>query len=215
MAPDVDGVDYLLRFFQDVSDGYLVDVGAHDGVLKGSMSRDLMVKGWQGLLIEPLPEAFALLEAAYRDNPEVHCLQIACSDTGGTAELFPCKGVSTLNRDWAQACSDYWKHVRYDPPIRVQVRTLTNLLDMVEAPRHIHFLQIDTEGHDLHVLRGMDWTRTVDLVCVETLDMLHLDRREKGKWQPNPEMDEFLRGQGFKLDLLTVGGNGFYRRDER
>jgi len=30
MAPDVDGIGYLLSFFQDVSDGYLIDVGAHD-----------------------------------------------------------------------------------------------------------------------------------------------------------------------------------------
>lgn len=212
MAPDTDGLNYMLDFFRDVPDGYLVDVGAHDGVLAGSMSRDLIVKGWGGLMVEPLPEAFRQLKEAYQDHPKVTLFEGACSDEDGVADLLPCKGVSTLSRDWAKACELYWKHVRYGAPVRVQKRRLSALLEAVKAPAHIHLLQIDTEGHDLYVLRGMDWTRTVDMVCVETLDMLQTERKICGIWQPHPDIHAFLTRHGFRQTLLTRGGNGFYVR---
>jgi len=213
MAADTDGIQYMMDKFRDVPDGYLIDVGAHDGVAKGSMSRDLVVRGWGGLMIEPLPEAFSLLSTAYRDHPKVHCVQVICSDEGGVADLYPCKGVSTVDPAWAKACSDWWSHVKYGPPIQIKKRKLSTILNQYDVPRHIHLLQIDTEGHDLHVLRGMDWDRTVDMVCVETLDMLSPERRINGIWQPRPEMHAYLKSLRYRLDLLTSGGNGFYLRE--
>ena len=212
MAEDRAGIDYLLGKFEGKTDGYLVDIGAHDGVEKGSMTRELVLQGWGGLMVEPLPSAFALLEKAYRDTPSVNTLHMACSNSNGTAELFPCKGVSTLSPEWAAECSAYWKHVKYGKPIKVQKRTLVNLLELVDAPQHINLLQIDTEGHDLAVLQGMDWNRTVDVICVETLDMVNRDRKIGGLWHPSPELNKYLSDHGYELVLLTPGGNGFYER---
>jgi hypothetical protein len=43
----------------------------------------------------------------------------------------------------------------------VKVKTLQQVLDMAfQSPIHINYLSIDTEGNDLNVLRGIDWSRT-------------------------------------------------------
>jgi len=213
MAEDVIGQDYIRRFFGDRQDGYVIDVGAHAGIKYGSMSWELVQRGWGGLLVEPLPNAFGELTKNYQHSPSVTCVQAACSDTEGEATLYPHKGVSTLNADWAKACEQWWKHIKYKPSIRVRKVRLDSLLRQVNAPTHIDFLQVDTEGHDFQVLKGMDWGRQPDLVCVETLDVVHPERKlPNGVWGPDPEMNQFLQSLGYALELLTPGGNGFYVR---
>ena len=78
MAADDIGLKFILDYFEGHI-GNLVDVGAHDGVEVGSMTRELMVKGWGGILIEPLPKAFKKLQAAYKDDHKAVCIQAACS----------------------------------------------------------------------------------------------------------------------------------------
>jgi len=214
MAPDDLGLDYIIDFFGDRI-GYLVDIGAHDGVERGSMSRELMVKGWRGMLVEPLPKAFALLQTAYQNEKGVTCIQAACSDVRGQATLYPCDGVSTLEKAWAQSCENWWEHINYEPPLTVETFTLEELLASY-APPKIDYLQIDTEGHDFKVLLGMDWSFDPDLVCIETLDMTNVDRKnDKGIWLPSEEIDNLLVERGYVQKLLTIGGNGIYVKKER
>lgn len=210
MAADVEGKEYLQEMFREVPSGYLVDVGAEDGTDSGSMSRDLLVAGWRGILVEPLPRSFNKLQRTYANRHDVFCFRLACSDRAGQAPLIPYRSVSTLEPDWARACAEYWKHVKYQDPILVQTIPLSVLLEDAGAPRHIHFLKVDTEGHDLRVLQGMDWSREVDVICVETLDMVHRERKQRGVWLPDPELDEYLVSKGFRCSLLTKGGNAFY-----
>ena len=112
MAADDVGLKYIIEFFKGRT-GYLVDVGAHDGVEVGSMTRDLVLAGWTGMFVEPLPKAFKLLAKAYGDNPAMICVQAACSDESGLADLYPCDGVSTLEPTWRDACDSWWKHIKY------------------------------------------------------------------------------------------------------
>ena len=212
MAEDREGIAFIAEFFRHGPNGYLVDIGALDAET-GSMSRILIEAGWGGLLVEPLPESFTKLQAAYRDRPGVYLAQVACSDEEGEAELYPCKGISTLSPEWRDACAATWKHAQYGPPVRVQKRRLADLLRECGAPTKIDLLLVDTEGHDLQVLKGMDWGRKPSLVCVETLDMVHPDRRgARGEWLPSPELDSFLRAQGYGSPVFT-SGNGIYARE--
>ena len=90
--------------------------------------------------------------------------------------------------------------------------TLSDLIK-VHQIGHVDYLQIDTEGHDLKVLQGMDWTIKPELICVETLDMVHPDRKdEHGVFTPPEDVDTFLVCQGYCLALATIGGNGIYVR---
>lgn len=215
MAEDTEGQKFIRNFFEDHKTGYLIDVGAHAGEKYGSMSWELIQQGWGGLMVEPLPEAYKKLEKVYAKNPKVVTVQAACSNEIGKGILYPFKGVSTLSKEWAKECDQWWKHVRYKDPIEVRKTRLDVLLNQVSAPSHVDFLQVDTEGHDLFVLKGMDWNRGPELICVETLDMLHRERRRPNKiWNPSPELNIYMASLGYELVLLTPGGNGFYQRNK-
>ena len=79
----------------------LVDVGAGDG-LTASNSRQLMIEGWRGLLIEPQPDKFTALEKNYRGSPQATCLPLNFRERPLTAVLQesgipPLFGVLLLN----------------------------------------------------------------------------------------------------------------------
>lgn len=213
MPEDTQGMKFIADFFVDYPSGFVVDVGAEFGVGYGSMSAALIENGWCGLMVEPLPEVFIKLNKAYRDNPNVQCVNVACSDEDGKGLLFPFGSVSTLNREWADACAKYWEHIKYRTPITVDKYRLSTLLKQYECPV-VDFLQIDTEGHDLQVLCGMDWAHKPSLVCIETLDMTNLTRNRGTHWEVNPEIDAFMVALGYELVLSTNGGNGFYVRKD-
>jgi len=213
MAPDIDGLTFLIEFFKNQTYGYLIDVGAYDGV-SGSQTQFLLDKGWFGVLIEPLPMAYHKLEEKYKNRPGIVTLPVACSNKEGTAILYPHKGCTTMDPAWRDACALRFSHVKYGEPFKVLKTPLKHILNTYEAPSKIDFLQIDTEGHDLFVLKGMDWERKPTVVCVESLDMRHLERKQKGFWKPNPELVSFMNSVGYYCNKLTKGGNAFFLRKD-
>ncbi len=191
--------------------GYLVDVGAYDGA-HGSLSHRLLhVAGWSGLLVEPLPEAFAALRVRYAGQARVHCAEAAASDHDGRALLHPFQTVSTIEPEWAAACARHWGHVRYGEPIEVRRATLRTLLREAGAPARVDLLKIDAEGHDYEVLRGMDWDRQVPVVVVECPNML-TQPVGPGLWAPDPEVVRFLTDLGYRQALVTEGPNAIFER---
>jgi FkbM family methyltransferase len=133
---------------------FVVDVGANNGVFL-SNSRALILREWNGLLIEPFSSAFVELESLYAESPNVTCVRIACSDQPGTAKLFVGSDepgqMSTLSSDPVLQLS-----VRSDHE-QVEVETLTNVLREHDAPRDISLLSVDAEGLDYEVLSGLDF----------------------------------------------------------
>lgn len=212
MAEDTVGIQYMENFFKG-KDGYLIDIGATTGSEKGSMSRALISRGWHALMVEPLPATFAKLKTVYDSSQNVTCVNVACSDVNEIAEFYPCAGVSTFHPKWRDVAAGRWKHVNYGSPIQVQKRKLSELLVEHKAPQKIDLLQIDTEGHDLYVLRGMDWSREITMICVEVIDLTNMHRKIRGKWTPSPELTAFLKSKGFTCRLITKGGNGFYTKE--
>lgn len=131
----------------------VVDIGAYDGVV-GSNSRALILKGWRGLLVEPIPAVFHHLAETYRGMPQVSCVAAACGDRDGKAEIFLGK-----DRDDGQLAS-----MSKEPEIlnnlshrSIQVDTLSlpTLLNRNRIPDDFGVLLVDTEGLDLPVLQGL------------------------------------------------------------
>lgn len=128
-----------------------VDIGAHAGQYGVLMSARCGLSG-QVICFEPDPDALTLLRENIALNPSIkspQLIQAACSDTNGTATFFTQGGnsqsslaKSALPRDrTTQTISvntirldDWWDKERSDTPTLVK---------------------IDTEGAEVHVLRGM------------------------------------------------------------
>lgn len=133
-------------FNSQAAPGTMVDVGAH----YGSALRPFARHGWQVFAFKPDAQNRAHLVAEFGAFPNLAIDPRAVSDT-------PRQGVTFYRSDVSSGISGL---SAFDPSHRAQatidITTLAELIDTQQV-RSIDFLKIDTEGHDLFVLRGLPW----------------------------------------------------------
>ena len=193
----------LHRALRPVQQGFYVDVGANDPVCH-SITKAFYERGWRGINIEPVQSWFGKIEA---DRSEDVNLQIAITDTdGGEADFYEVTGtgLSTLHETIAQRHAG--EHGYNIEKRTVVTATLTSVLDRY-APGEIHFLNIDAEGAERAVLKGLDlakhrpWIVLVEATLPNTQIELH------GEWEP------LLTTRGYHF-VYFDGLNRFYVADE-
>ena len=143
------------------SPGFFVDVGARDGkVISNTYYLERI--GWSGIAIEPHPELFERLKR----TRQCKSVNVAASDSRGMVEFVKFveeplghSGILGTFRDLEEL--DHKSH----EVIPVPSLPLAEILD--GAP-DIDYLDIDVEGHELEVLKGMDFERhNVGVIGVE------------------------------------------------
>jgi len=130
--------------------GLMVDVGAH----RGESFKFFAFRGWQVLAFEPDrdPTKDAFIKA--RSTPRVTLFRNAISNVADQKLPFytspESSGVSSLSPflDSHSPADGF-----------VVTETLNNVLSKHALGTQVDFLKIDTEGHDLFVLQGLDWTQ--------------------------------------------------------
>jgi FkbM family methyltransferase len=141
----------VANFFQLRRGGYFIEVGAYNGV---DLSNTYLLEkqlDWKGICIEPLPAMFTLLQ----QNRSCICVKTAAySKSGLEFEFIDSEMLSGIVQN-----IDKHTYVLKDNKIKVQTKTLTEIMDEHHAPLFIEYLSIDTEGSELEVLRGIDWDR--------------------------------------------------------
>jgi len=153
----------------------LVDIGAHDGIC-GSNSRAFLERGWEGLLVEPLPTVFAVLRENCANLRKTVCRQAACSDRSGRATLRigkdgPLGQMSSLSPD-----SQIAPNLSPDT-VEVDTLTLSDLLTQHAIPHVFGILLVDAEGWDLVVLRGLtECNSRPEIIVTEDYEGSRLER---------------------------------------
>ena len=137
--------------------GYYVDVGARCGLVNSNTFR-LEESGWDGVCIEPHPDLFRELQA---NRGRAWLFHTAVSDGApGTLDFVKMLEEPLGNSGLRSTFSHPERLARMRHEIiSVPVRPLTDLLDEAGAPSTIEYLDIDVEGHELEVLRGLDFGR--------------------------------------------------------
>lgn len=147
---------------------FIVDVGAHDGI---SLSNSLpfIESGWRAVLVEASPFIFEKLKANHTHRAGVNCVNVACSNVSGEADLYigndgPDGFLSTLSTE----DSAWYAKARSDRTVRVKTDTLTSILRHADAPKS-GILLVDCEGLDYQVLCGLDFSafRPVAIITEE------------------------------------------------
>jgi FkbM family methyltransferase len=158
----------------------MVDVGA--GV--GSAFRPFEKLGAKIWAIEAHPVRAENLRQSFAANSLVKVVEAAISDRDiKTTTLFD-SDVS-----WGISSIDQW-HPSHYAAHTVPVLRLSDL----KLPKKISFLKVDTEGHDLSVLRSLDWeSHDVEVVMAE-FDDQKADDGEFDSWEP---ILQELRGRGY------------------
>ena len=129
--------------------GLMVDVGAHFG----ESFKTLAYHGWDVIAVEPDPSPSKHTMIAARSTPRVKELRCALSHTAGQKVPFfvssESSGVSSL--------SPFLDSHRPIDQI-IETDTLNNVLNQYASDKQVDLLKIDTEGYDLFVLQGLDWS---------------------------------------------------------
>jgi len=191
----------LWRALRNVDCGRYVDVGAfHPEV--DSVTKWFYDQGWSGVNIEPVPESFALLEAA---RPRDRNLCAAAGAVSGVAEMatFPLSpGLSSLNVPSTEGGIGMPQTI-----LQVDVWPLHEILQPY-AGQTIHFLKIDTEGSERDVLLGMDFDHFRPwIVLIEATAPMTRDR--------NSSLWEEILVQARYQHAYFDGLNDFYVASEK
>lgn len=150
-----------------LSDIFFIQVGAFDGVTNDPLHALIRRHHWSGILVEPQSVPFQELQRTYRGHSNLTFVQAAVSSTSGVSTLhcLPSDGnvqdwrmqQASLSRQQLRRFDERWP----DSPAgscAVRTVTITDLLDQHQVSK-VDLLQIDAEGHDLEVLRGIDFSR--------------------------------------------------------
>ncbi|WP_458325039.1 FkbM family methyltransferase [Roseobacter sp. A03A-229] len=189
---------FVGSFLMRGKSGFFVDVGAKDGV---SISNTLALEklGWSGILLEPHPELFSLC----CQHRAAQSFNVAASSDHGSLDFvemleepFGHSGLVSSFRD-----PDVLKSQKHKI-IKVEARPLTEILDEAGAPHHIDYLDIDVEGHELEVIKGIDFSRyTFGVVGVEA----RVNTKEYG------DIATFLAKSGY-VSVCNLGSDIFFTK---
>ncbi len=160
------------RFFHNRKDGFFLDIGAHDGQ---SFSNTWFFEknlGWKGICFEPLPHLYNQLKACRN----CLCINACVSQINGH---LPFLHVDSCDEMLSGLCGTF--NERKLNAVREDILQLGGELKIIQVPcvrldsilemhsvTHVDFLSLDVEGHELQVLKTIDFSKVaIDVIAVE------------------------------------------------
>ena len=197
---------FFMNKFRNKSDGFIIDIGANDGVTI-SHSLPFIDKGWSALMIEPNPVLFEKMNDLYSDLDDVICINKAVGDSKlDSLPLFLGKQNHQGHSTIVQKETQYSHSDEYfsGEKIEVQCDTLINILIENKIQKHIDILHIDAEGKTLDILKSFDFEEYRPSFL--SVDILTQD------FDPNgPELKSLMKDLGYKFILSQ--GQSIWRND--
>jgi FkbM family methyltransferase len=180
---------------------FFLQVGANDGRHDDPIHHLVRRYGWQGILLEPVPQNYDRLKANYRDVGGLTFVNAALSRTDGSATFYQvrtadhlptwCRGLGSFRRDviasHRDSVPDIESHIVAET---IESISFCKLIDRYKPPR-IDLVLIDTEGYDLEILRQIDLDRfRPELIIFEHK---HLAEKERAS------AAELLTAHGYQI----------------
>ena len=151
-------VDLIFSRLSAKSTLQIIDVGAHHGEFLDIFERHNDEHAYQVICVEPFAENLKVLRAKARlcKRTRVQVCEVALSDVSGP-KTFYAGSASTLftcTPEWQTIFPDYFAHPRQ---IIIPCLTFADLFARYQIAPNLTWdlIKVDTEGHDLNVLRSM------------------------------------------------------------
>ena len=216
--------DAMLILLERRSSLRFVQVGGFDGVSFDPLRPFIQGGRLSGLIIEPMPAPYAKLQRLYAGSTQIRLCHCAISDREGESVMWRFQpeaieqgvlnrqfgGISSLGMDTMLADEGSLGRMfsgeqrvllrSLIEPVPVACRTLPSLLAEHDLER-IDLLQIDTEGHDLVILKSFDFARCKPAIV--NYEHIHLAAADQ------EEAQALLTAHGYRLfpqdaDTLAV-----------
>ncbi len=160
------GVDLLVNYlFKDHKKGVYVDVGAQHPISNNNTFL-LFERGWSGVNIDLDKENINLFNIS---RPKDFNLNYAISSNEGRKKLFfyhDKSPVNTLDEEVSKYQKAKVKEIK-----EIDVLPLNKALSFTNYEK-INLLNIDVEGHELEVLKGLNFDKyKPEVIVVEFLDL--------------------------------------------
>jgi FkbM family methyltransferase len=172
------------------SPGVMIDVGAHIG---GSLA-SFAAAGWSVWAFEPDSANRKQLEQTIRSRPDafagVVISPLAVSDVEKEGVAFYTSAVSTGISGLVAF------HESHAETARVNTTTLDRFIE-AEGIYRIDFLKIDVEGHELSVLRGLNFDKVKPRAIVAEFE----DGKTRQSGYDTQGLVEFLQDRGYTVFL--------------
>ena len=149
-------------------------------------------KGWRGVIVEPVKEYFDNLEK----KPNINYLNCAVDVESGTATMY------RWNKDIVESDSDYrgmttmnlknTSFLHLTSEITVPTITYNDLIKNNQIDR-VDLLKIDTEGHDLKILKTVEFDGSIRPKIIK-IEHAHCNLQE---------MIAFLESKNYHIELET------------
>ena len=197
------GEDVILQANLPDQVGFYVDIGSGHPT-EGSNTYSLYLKGWRGLLVDPISSNIALTRAVRPRDESV--VGLCSSMTGGSVEFFEFDvyQYSTMLPERAREVEALGHTIK--SKYQLSKTKISDLMPPVIPPGPT-VLSIDVEGAELEVLNGNAWDQfRPDINCVE-------------EWEPPlkkiTEVSKYLAGRGYALIAVTGFSSSYQLSQDR
>lgn len=193
----------LQRVLADVSQGCYLDVGVSSPVYD-SNTFAFYLKGWRGVVVEPLPYA----DSWQLQRSEDIFLSAGVGAQPGDLTLHIYDSVQQISTGSADTVT-HWHHNGIKPTssIMVPMLTLNQIISEYIPDRPIHLLSIDVEGMEHDVLKGINLQAYRPWVLILEATLPGSPVQTHHEWEP------LILNQGYQLACFD-GVNRFYLAEE-
>lgn len=204
--PAYDDLERKLAAYLPERNGIFVEVGAYDGYSGSNTYWFERLRGWSGVLIEPLPE---LAETARAERPRsqvFQCALVSPEYEDAFVSLLYGGTMSVLVGTWRGDEVDHARvgaemEGRQSYTIDVPARTFTAVLEEASIT-DVDLISLDVEGLESQVLRGLDLQRYAPRFLL--IEMLR-------ETQERPIIEEILGAEYQHVAKLSIRDH-LYRR---
>ncbi|MGF1533390.1 MAG: FkbM family methyltransferase [Bernardetiaceae bacterium] len=144
----------MMRYWsvREVDSLIIVDAGANKGAYSQRITELFAGLPYRLYAFEPVHASFTQLEQKLKDHPQVNLFNIGLGEKTEMLTIFANHASSELASLYVRDMNSL--SVQMQPLEQVQIRNFSEVWAEQQLPK-IHFLKIDTEGHELSILRAI------------------------------------------------------------
>jgi FkbM family methyltransferase len=195
---------FINDYFKNIDNGFYLDIGCYHPI-KYSNTALLYNRGWQGINIDMNQTSIDLFNILRKKDKNI-CATISSSKKEVTQYIDHLYSpVNTIDKNFSQVISKRFQTKPFFEK-KIFTDTFTDIVKKNEIQiTKIDFLNIDVEGHDYEVLKGIDLLNIKPkIICIE------VDNHEKNL--SNEKIKNHLIKLNYKI-IKKIGFNVFFEKN--